>query len=136
MSCPICPGCAGAYHGPARSGVTLRREAPSVIADKRYYVTADRSRVVDEDDPEAAALLAAEGDDIADADVERYGLGKRKAAPVEPMAVPSIAADPEPAEESVEEKPAAKAAETTDTKAVQAAPANKSAASRKADEDK
>lgn len=97
-----------------------------MLAEKRYYLSADRSRVVEEDDPDAGSLLAAEGDDISSEDVERYGLGKKKAAAPEPVAVPSIAADPEPAEEAVE------------AKAVSGPPENKAraAATRKADEDK
>ena len=60
-------------------------------ADKRYYVTADRSRVVEEGHEDAAILLAAEGDDITNEDAKRYGLGRYA---------------PEPAEPKPEEKPA------------------------------
>lgn len=44
-------------------------------ADKRYYLNADRSKVVDEHDPDAAYLLAAEGGDISTEDAKKYGIG-------------------------------------------------------------
>lgn len=43
-------------------------------SEKRLYVTADRSRVVDEDDPEAAYLLVGEGGELDDAEAKKYGL--------------------------------------------------------------
>lgn len=99
--------------------------------DKRLYTTADGSEVVDENDPRAAVLLAAEGQEIQDAEAERLGLvGKKKAEP-EPMVVHSIAADPPkdepPAEDDEDDEPKAKA--------ISEPPANK-AQSRKAAEDK
>lgn len=45
-------------------------------ADKHYYVNADRSRIVERDDPDAAYLLAAEGDDISTEDARKYRLGR------------------------------------------------------------
>lgn len=70
-------------------------------SDKRLYTTADRSRVVDEDDPEAAVLLVAEGGEISDEEAARLGLtGKRAAKAPEPAVVHSIAADPEADPES------------------------------------
>lgn len=42
--------------------------------DKRLYVNADRSKIVDEDSPDAAFLLAAAGHTVSDEDVKRYGL--------------------------------------------------------------
>lgn len=42
-------------------------------ANKDLFLTADRSRVVDADDPEANYLLARKGDEINDADARRYG---------------------------------------------------------------
>ncbi len=100
MPCRICPGCEGPYPGPPRSGIAVQPEGADVKADRRYYVNADRSRVVEEGDPEAALLLAAEGDDITNEDVARYGLGKAKAADPEPVVVHSIAADPQPQDEA------------------------------------
>jgi hypothetical protein len=45
-------------------------------SDRRLFTTADRSRVVEEDDPEAAFLLVGEGGELDDATAERYGLNK------------------------------------------------------------
>lgn len=58
----------------------------NVIATERLWLTADRDRVVGESDPAAVFLFAAEGDEIAADDAERYGLKQRaqsanKAAP-------------------------------------------------------
>lgn len=47
----------------------------SYIADRRLYVTADRSEVVEEGDPRAAFLLAGEGCQIGPADVAAHDLG-------------------------------------------------------------
>lgn len=117
MGCPICPGCVGPYPGPARSGLTLSRE-DDVRADKRYYLNADRSRVVDEHSPDAAYLLAAEGDDITNEDVKRYGLGARKQAEEKP-------------------EPEAKSEETpAETKMQPAPPENKAVPAPKATKDK
>lgn len=43
-------------------------------SDKRLYQTADRSRLVEESDPDAAFLFVAEGQTVGDEDAERYGL--------------------------------------------------------------
>lgn len=69
-----------------------------MIASKRIYLTADRSRVVDVNDPKAAVLLVGEGGTISDEDVERYGLTEDA-----PNTGP-LAADAEPTEESAEKK--------------------------------
>ncbi len=51
-------------------------------ADRRLFLTADRSRVVEEGDPHARFLFARPGTRIRAADAERYGLVKaRKRAP-------------------------------------------------------
>ena len=53
-------------------------------ADRKLYLTADRTRVVEEGDPEAAFLFATPGKEISDADAEKYGLKPAKpAAPAE-----------------------------------------------------
>ena len=72
-------------------------------ADRKLYLTADRDRVVEEGDPEAAFLFATPGKEISHADAEKYGL--------KPAAKPAAKA---------EEKEAA----PTDNKQA-AAPANK-----------
>src|SRR5262245_57370864 len=44
------------------------------ISDRRIYLNADRSRVVEEDNPEATFLLVAKGGSLDDATAEQYGL--------------------------------------------------------------
>ena len=125
MPCPICPGCEGPYPGPPRSGVTVQREE-DVIADKRYYLNADRSQVVEEDDPGATYLLAAEGADISNEDVERYGLGGKKTKAPEPAVVYSSVAPPKDDEADVVDAPAED--DEAESKAVSSPPANKAGA--------
>lgn len=43
-------------------------------SDRRIYINADRSRVVEESDPAATFLLVAAGKDVSDEDIKRYGL--------------------------------------------------------------
>lgn len=88
-------------------------------ADKRYYVTADRSRIVEEDDPEAAILLAPEGGDISNEDAKRYQLGRYAPEPEQDNAG-SVKAEEKPAE----------------TKAVGAPPENKARTSSAKKDDK
>lgn len=69
-------------------------------ADRRLYVTADRSQVVEEGDPRGAFLLIGEGGVIGEGDVMLYGLSmqggrvvcggtKRAAAAENKMAAPA-----------------------------------------------
>lgn len=44
------------------------------ISDRRIFVTADRTRIVDESDPEATFLLVAKGGSLDDATAAQYGL--------------------------------------------------------------
>lgn len=92
-------------------------------ADRRIYVTADRSEVVEESDPRAAILLAAEGQEITDAEAKRLGLVGKKAAEPDPVVVQSSAADPEPPADE----------EATRAKAVAGPPETKAQAAPKAD---
>lgn len=46
----------------------------SILADRRLWLTADKSRVVEDGDPAAAFLLAAPGTEIAPDDVKRFEL--------------------------------------------------------------
>lgn len=101
-------------------------------ADKRIYTTADGSEVVEENDPRAALLLAAEGQEITDDQAARLGLTGKKAAAPEPVVVPSTAADPEPKPDADE----AKAAAPAESKAVSAPPETKARSIRKDAEDK
>lgn len=48
-------------------------------ADRKLWLTADRESVVEDGDPKAAFLLAAEGDEVSDEDVKRYGIKARSA---------------------------------------------------------
>ena len=57
---------------------------PMWTAPKRIFVTADRSRVVDETDPDAAMLLVGAGGQIDQAEAERLGLVQTKAQPKAP----------------------------------------------------
>lgn len=58
-------------------------------ATARLYLNADATKVVPEDDPEAASLFASVGKEISAADVEKYGLGKgaKAKAPTDDKAV-------------------------------------------------
>jgi hypothetical protein len=47
---------------------------PMFLCDKRLYQTADRRRLVEEGDPDAAFLFCALGDEIPDEDAERLGV--------------------------------------------------------------
>lgn len=113
MPCPVCPSCAGGFPKAAPPSVHILKEGDPVYkSEKRLYLTQDRTRAVEEGDPEAAFLLVAEGGEMQDAEAERLGLtGKRKGAAPEPNVVHSIAADPEPEPKS---KPARTAREADD----------------------
>ena len=47
---------------------------PNIKSDKRYCLTADRSRVVDETDPDADTLLVGAGCEIDANIARRYGI--------------------------------------------------------------
>jgi len=47
--------------------------------DRRLWLTAERDRVVEDGDPEAAFLLGAPGQILSDAEAQRYGLTGKKA---------------------------------------------------------
>ena len=52
-----------------------RRHAKlEMISEKRLYLTSDRSRVVDENSPDAAFLLVGAGCELNDAVARQYGL--------------------------------------------------------------
>lgn len=52
----------------------------SFTADRRLWLTADRDRVVEEGDADAAFLFATPGKTVSDEDAERYGLKPAKKA--------------------------------------------------------
>jgi hypothetical protein len=74
--------------------------------DKRLYYTADKSRVVEEGDPDAAFLYATPGIEVPADEYKRL----THKAEAEPVVVHSTAADPEP-------KAKAQVAEDDDEKA-------------------
>lgn len=47
-----------------------------MIADRRLWLTADRDRVVEEGDPDAAFLFVTPGKTVPDAEAARLGLTK------------------------------------------------------------
>lgn len=49
-------------------------------ADRRLWLNADRTEVVEDGDPAAAFLLASPGTEVSDADAEKYGLKAKPAA--------------------------------------------------------
>lgn len=100
-------------------------------ADQRYYLNADKSRVVDGDSPEAAHLLAAEGDDISTEDAKRYGLGRY--APDEGAAPAAEVSKTDEEPKTDEAPPDAKAVGgPTEDKAVDGPAENKAGARRRA----
>lgn len=46
------------------------------VADRNLYHNADRSKVLEEGDPDAAFLAIAEGQEVPDAEAKRLGLDK------------------------------------------------------------
>jgi hypothetical protein len=75
-----------------------------LIADRRLYLSSDKSRAVEEGDAAAAYLLACEGGEIPVEEVARLGLsarGDRVVLASEPEPEPEPAPEPE-----VEDKPA------------------------------
>lgn len=48
--------------------------------DRKLWLTADRSRVVEDGDPEAAFLLASANKELDEATADRYGLAPKKAS--------------------------------------------------------
>lgn len=68
--------------------------------DRTIWITADRDRVVEEGDPEAAFLLGTAGKEIPDDEAERLGIKPAKASKPEPE---------KPAEEKQAPPPANKA---------------------------
>lgn len=48
--------------------------------DRKLWLTADREKVVEDGDPNAAFLLGNEGSEVPDDEAKRLGLGSKKAA--------------------------------------------------------
>lgn len=68
-------------------------ESGTIVIDRHLYLTEDRDRVVEENDPASRFLWAAPGDEVSRAEAER--LGAIKAAP-EPAPEPEAAPEAEP----------------------------------------
>lgn len=68
-----------------------------MIADRRLWLTADRARVVEEGDPEAAFLFTSPGKEISDEDAERYGLDEKPKAEEKQAETPADKEAPAPA---------------------------------------
>lgn len=80
----------------------------ALTADRRLWLTRDRSAVVEDGDPAAAFLLAAPGTAISPTDVDRLGLsgdGERVSLPRAAEPEPAPEPEPEPEAEPIE-KPA------------------------------
>jgi hypothetical protein len=98
------------------------------ISHRRLYLNSDRSRVVEESDPDAAFLLIGAGGSLDDATARQYGLIKD--APLTASSVLLAAPAPdaesgagaitseEKAEEKAEALPAHKAVESRENKAI------------------
>ena len=81
--------------------------------DRTLWLTADRDRVVEEGDPEAAYLLGTAGKEIPDDEAKRLGLsGKSKTS----EAAPAEEKESEPADNKQAAAPANKARKTTKKK--------------------
>lgn len=80
--------------------------------DRKMWLTADKSEVVEDGDPRAAFLLGGAGTDVPDSEAERLGLTAAA------KSAPAAAAESEPAEELVKAKkaPANKARKATPNK--------------------
>lgn len=81
----------------------------TLVADRRLYVSDDRSEIVEEGDVRAAYLLVAAGLQIGEGDVARYRLQMKDGK----VWWPDVKAAPEP-ENKMVEAPANKAADPED----------------------
>lgn len=61
-----------------------------MLSDRRLFLSQDKARVVEADDPQAAFLLAGEGCEIMPDDVERFGLSDSDGRVVLPSSEPVI----------------------------------------------
>jgi hypothetical protein len=84
-------------------------------SDKRLYLNADRSKIVEEDDPDAAHLLVAAGGQVSDVIAKQYNLKAKEKSEAK-------------ADDAGDEKPEAKQ--------VSSPPENKSKSAAEATKDK
>lgn len=102
--CPICGAANQTCLGDAGSappvGLLIQDERKATVgdwkSDQRLHVNADRTKIVDENDPEAAFLLAVPGTIVPEADAKRLGLGpyEGKATGDPPDAAPGPVREP------------------------------------------
>lgn len=78
----------------------------SIVADRRLYLTRDKTRIVEEGDPEAGFLFVAPGHVISDADAKEFGL--------------DVESEPEPVDLKREEMRDVKAFNDTEDKMIAA----------------
>jgi len=69
--------------------------ATAFVADRRLGLTADRSRVVDYNDVEAAFLFRAPGGKVTVAEAERYRISARNPLTPRPSSAPASPSSPE-----------------------------------------
>lgn len=97
---------------------SIQREDTTVafISDRRLYLTADRSAVVEEGDPAGAYLLVGQGGEVPTAVARQYGL---KAPGTQPPDAAPEAKEPADAEDLPTIQAQAKAQRPADNKSVQ-----------------
>ena len=66
-------------------------------SDKRLYLNADKSKVVEEDDPKAAYLLVGKGGTVTEEDAKKYNLKAPKQTEVTEVPVEEAESKQEPA---------------------------------------
>lgn len=98
---------------------SIEREDTTVafISDRRLYLNANRSAVVEEGDPSAAYLLVGEGGEVPTAVASKYGLKSPGKQPADGSA--PDAKEPADAEDLDTIQEQAKAQRSADNKAVQ-----------------
>lgn len=74
----------------------------NVVAEKTWFLNADKTKAVEENDPAAAFLLVREGVEIDESELEKYGLMEDGNSPAR------VQKKPKQADESKAEKSAAK----------------------------
>ena len=100
------------------AGITMKREDTTMAftSDRRLWLNADRSAVVEDGDPAAAYLLVGEGGEVPTAVVRQYGLKSPGQQPADTG--PGPAKDPADSEDLSTIKEQAKAQVQADNKAV------------------
>ena len=58
---------------------------PTFVSDRRLYLTADRKKVVEEGDEDAAFLLVGEGGTVSEEDANKYNLRLKEQKELSPL---------------------------------------------------